>query len=104
MFLVTCFMICVHMIVTQCHGSSEKVLFPNLKQGYTTSIAVYSLSIIGHTISSSFTLATTSLTSSSSGYVFCHSNVLTHGSSYLKDAIVGALKQKCKIFAHMSEK
>ena len=52
----------VHTIVTkdiQYHGSCAKVLFPDLKEAYTTSIAVYSLiSIIGNTILCPVTLTT----------------------------------------------
>ena len=50
MFLVTCFMdFCsydCHAKDIQYHGSCAKASFPDLKQAYTTSIAVYSLSII----------------------------------------------------------
>ena len=42
------------------HGSCAKVSFPDLTQAYTTSIAVYSLSIIGDTVPSSITMATSS--------------------------------------------
>ena len=78
MFSVTCLM---HFCSYNCHakyiqynGSCAKVLFPDLKQACTTSIALYSLSIIGETspwpypllVPSSVALATASFPSLSS--------------------------------------
>eukprot|EP00731_Ephydatia_muelleri_P026014 Em0018g114a len=66
---ITCFMDFedCHTKDIQYHGSCKKVFLPDFKQAYATSIAVYSLSIIGTTVPSSVAMATSSFPSSSSG-------------------------------------